>query len=265
MLSISPSMVDLDASMGPLAPLPAPAIVTQDDQELTTGLRGDHIRLPPAPRAYPTHIPLSRPSTVLSTLSHSHANDALSIAFTDPNKTSAIFGIVTKGRLGRARHGASRTCRHSQPSCGGGTGASLAGFISHFEARVRNRHQAELGLAGILVSHSTPASRRASRRCAFPVSSTMGNRAQAPSGLGLRPSRANGNDDRWTGLGHNECDPWREAGSKCCHTSAAVPDSSQLVAGAAAPLTFHPASWPTRMAQDTLARSGPSTTPTWQR
>ncbi len=181
-----------------------------------------------------------------SQLFHPHANDALSITFTDPTETATIFRLalylITKGRLGSGEQWhvknlqalASFLQRWQME-------ASLSNFITHFEARVRNRDQAVLGLPGFLVGAYADSVEACVATLRIPSVEWDGrSRGQPPNSLGLHPPR---NDEWWAGFRSDERDPWRETRRKRRPTTTG-PDVSQLLAGARGRPTFDPSSWP---------------------
>ncbi|BEJ01360.1 hypothetical protein CcaverHIS631_0600420 [Cutaneotrichosporon cavernicola] len=185
-----------------------------------------------------------------STIFYQHAKDSLSITFKDSTETAAIFRLalhlLTKGRLGS---GESWNIENLQ-SLAAFLGrwqmeAALSNFVTHFQARVRNRDQSVLGLPGFLVGAYADSIEVCVETLRIPSVEWDGrNRSDGPNVLGLNPSDANGNEDEWVGFHTNERDPWREVRRSRRPSSTASLESSNLITGARGRPTFDPSSWP---------------------
>ncbi|CAK9779434.1 hypothetical protein CC85DRAFT_331507 [Cutaneotrichosporon oleaginosum] len=240
----TPRSMDSEFSLAPISPLQA-CVGLQDDTEWTAGdfevITSDGVRF-----RVPSYYLLAA-----STLFHPHtAAAAYSITFQHGTETGPIFRLVlyllTKGRLGSGEQWHVRNLQalasflHRWQM-----EAALANFTTHFEARVRNRDQAVLGLPGFLVGAYADSVEACVATLRIPSVEWGGGRRQDDGGnMNGNGINANGNGNgRGSGIAGRPYTEWpredRERRGK-----RAIIDNTHLLVGARGRPTFDPASWP---------------------
>ncbi|GMK58469.1 hypothetical protein CspeluHIS016_0505010 [Cutaneotrichosporon spelunceum] len=251
MLSTPLSLADSDGSMTPMTPLPPPVIDMQDDAEWTAGdfevITSDCHRF----RVPSYHLMSS------STLFYKHARHSLSITFTAPTETAAIFRLalhlLTKGRLGSGEAWHIQNLQSLAAFLGRWEmEAALSNFVTHFQARVHIRDPSVLGLPGFLVGAYADSIEVCVATLRIPSvewgrdpgasgSGSSGQGVASGLGVGVGVGASLNEGHEWAG--HNtDRDPWSKARTRS--TALPTPAPESLVAGARGRPTFDPASWP---------------------